>query len=151
MDNSEKINSNPAMQRDKRFDILLFSAGLLLVLFNLDSLLIRPAKNHNLLQLSITSDHSIVLIDSRQTDNQDSPKPSDYRPFFWDKIPINTAGRDLLMTVKGVGPDLAEKIIITRTSLGPFKNADDLQKIRGVGKKRASYFGDVFDFGDYEK
>lgn len=51
-------------------------------------------------------------------------------------IHINTAGTDELCALKGVGPKLAEKILEQRKSSGPFKNASDLQKVPGIGKKK---------------
>ena len=41
-----------------------------------------------------------------------------------------------LCALKGVGPKLAEKIIERRNAAGPFKNASDLKKVHGIGKKK---------------
>ena len=49
---------------------------------------------------------------------------------------INTASADDLCALKGVGPKLAEKIIERRNASGPFKNASDLKKVHGIGKKK---------------
>ena len=49
---------------------------------------------------------------------------------------INTASMEELCALKGVGPKLAEKIIERRNAAGPFKNASDLKKVHGIGKKK---------------
>ena len=51
------------------------------------------------------------------------------------QVDLNTASRDQLMQVKGIGPSLADRIIEFRKEHGPFRRVDDLLKIRGVGEK----------------
>jgi len=54
-------------------------------------------------------------------------------------ININTAGKDDLCFIKGIGPSIAQKIIEHREQKGPFRSAKDLEKVPGIGaKKRAS-------------
>lgn len=48
-------------------------------------------------------------------------------------VNINTATKEELMTLKGVGEKRAQEIIIYRTKNGPFKTADDLDKVPGIG------------------
>ena len=62
-------------------------------------------------------------------------------------VHINAAGIDELCALNGVGPKLAEKILDTRNALGPFKTAEDLQKVPGIGKKKAEGIlqGVIFD------
>jgi competence protein ComEA len=49
---------------------------------------------------------------------------------------VNTASAEDLCALKGVGPKLAEKIIVHRNTFGPFKGASDLKKVHGIGKKK---------------
>ena len=49
---------------------------------------------------------------------------------------INMASAEDLCAIKGVGPKLAEKIIERRNAFGPYKNASDLKKVHGIGKKK---------------
>jgi competence protein ComEA len=49
-------------------------------------------------------------------------------------VNINTADKETLMTVKGVGEKRAEAIIAFRQQNGPFKSVDDLLLVQGVGK-----------------
>jgi competence ComEA-like helix-hairpin-helix protein len=82
----------------------------------------------------------------KQQSNTPASIPGDLTPFFFKKLPINSAGKELLMTVKGVGPKLAESIINNRARTGPFLNISDFLKIKGVGPKRAIYFETVFSY-----
>ena len=49
------------------------------------------------------------------------------------KVNVNTADVKSLMTLTGVGRKVAEKIVEYRDSHGPFKKADDIRKVEGVG------------------
>jgi competence protein ComEA len=51
-----------------------------------------------------------------------------------DKVNINEASKAELMKLAGVGPGGAQKIIDYRDAHGPFKKAQDLEKVDGVGK-----------------
>jgi competence ComEA-like helix-hairpin-helix protein len=50
-----------------------------------------------------------------------------------EKVNVNTADVKELMTLTGVGRKVAEKIVAYRDSHGPFKKADELRKVDGVG------------------
>ena len=50
-----------------------------------------------------------------------------------DTVNINTADVKELMTLTGVGRKVAEKIVEYRDTHGPFKKADELKKVDGVG------------------
>jgi competence protein ComEA len=51
-------------------------------------------------------------------------------------IAINTANEAELCRIKGVGPSLAQKIIDYRAQHGPFRSGKDLEKVKGIGKKK---------------
>jgi DNA uptake protein ComE-like DNA-binding protein len=72
--------------------------------------------------------------------------PVDLNPMFFQRIPINEADCELLMTVPGIGPTLAQNIHSTRRVLGRFKNADDLLSIPGIGRKKSNQFKEYFSF-----
>jgi competence protein ComEA len=48
-------------------------------------------------------------------------------------VNINTATKEELTSIKGVGEMRAQEIIDYRTKNGPFKTVDDLQKVSGIG------------------
>jgi competence ComEA-like helix-hairpin-helix protein len=50
------------------------------------------------------------------------------------KVNINTAGVKELTTLDGIRPKVAERIVVYREAHGPFKKAEDLRKVEGVGK-----------------
>ena len=51
-----------------------------------------------------------------------------------EMININTAGKESLMSIKGIGEKRADAIISWREKHGPFKSVDDLEGINGIGK-----------------
>ncbi|MBD5166296.1 MAG: helix-hairpin-helix domain-containing protein [Helicobacter sp.] len=50
-------------------------------------------------------------------------------------VNINTASKDELATLKGIGAKKAEAIIDYRDKHGKFQNIDDLKKVNGIGEK----------------
>ena len=50
-------------------------------------------------------------------------------------VNLNTASRDELVTVPGIGPSKAQAIVEHRKSHGPFKSVDDLKHVKGFRDK----------------
>ena len=48
-------------------------------------------------------------------------------------VNINTATKEELTSIKGIGEKRAQAIIDYRTKNGPFKTVDDLTKVEGIG------------------
>lgn len=53
-------------------------------------------------------------------------------PFLVD---INRAEVPELVQLPGIGPGLAERIVASRKEEGPFRDVDDLDRVRGIGPK----------------
>ncbi|OXY83016.1 ComEA family DNA-binding protein [Oceanimonas doudoroffii] len=49
-------------------------------------------------------------------------------------ININTASRDQLAQLSGVGQAKADAIVAYREANGPFESVDDLMQVRGIGE-----------------
>lgn len=52
------------------------------------------------------------------------------------KVNINKASSEELQQINGVGPSLAEKIILYREQNGKFKNIEELKNVSGIGDKK---------------
>ena len=50
-------------------------------------------------------------------------------------VNLNTATRDELVAVPGIGPTKAQAIVDHRTAKGPFKSVDDLRDVKGFRGK----------------
>jgi competence ComEA-like helix-hairpin-helix protein len=78
----------------------------------------------------------------------------DFEEEEWDdneeKIDVNTASKDELESVQGLGPSLARKIIKYREEHGVFRRLEDLSAVRGVSKRLVKKLDDVLGVGDVE-
>ncbi|MDR7416525.1 MAG: helix-hairpin-helix domain-containing protein [Armatimonadota bacterium] len=76
-----------------------------------------------------------------QAPEQPSPSPPGVTPRtlplpeFTGPISLNTATREELEQLPGIGPKLAERIVRDRTLGGPYARLEDLQRVKGVGPK----------------
>ena len=50
-------------------------------------------------------------------------------------VNLNTASRDELVAVPGIGPTKAQAIVDHRSAKGPFKSVDDLKEVKGFRGK----------------
>lgn len=97
--------------------------------------------------LTITPQNRIIL--EEMPDNkkrQQMVLAARYTPFFFEKIPINSADQEMLSTVRGIGPNLAKEIIHFREQFGPLNNITDLTQLKGISQKRAVKFATEFNF-----
>ncbi|MEZ6241798.1 MAG: ComEA family DNA-binding protein [Phycisphaerales bacterium] len=85
------------------------------------------------------------------TDRDDDPPPSrepDPQPqtLIAARINVNTAPVAELDLLPGIGPVIAQRIVDEREANGPFKNLQDLQRVRGIGPKTIEKLGDHVRF-----
>ena len=56
------------------------------------------------------------------------------------KVNVNQASAEQLMTIRGIGPVMAKRIIDFRDKNGPFKKVEDLLAVQGIGEKNLERF-----------
>ncbi|MCX5864873.1 MAG: helix-hairpin-helix domain-containing protein [Deltaproteobacteria bacterium] len=59
--------------------------------------------------------------------------PAKLAPLFFKPIPINKADEELLITIKGIGPVLAKRIIEFRGQHGRITAIEELDEVKGIG------------------
>ena len=57
------------------------------------------------------------------------------KPWYAEKININSADITLLCTISGVGEKKAEAIIAYRQEKGGFKSIEEIMNVKGIGEK----------------
>ena len=72
--------------------------------------------------------------------------PAAFSSFLFQPIPINEADRELLTTVPGIGPRLAEEILLLREKKDHFSNPEELLDVPGIGPVRLQRFAKHFTF-----
>ena len=59
--------------------------------------------------------------------------PAKLAPLFFKPIPINKADEELLITIPGIGPVLARRIIEFRGQHGRITAIEELDEVKGIG------------------
>lgn len=68
-----------------------------------------------------------------------------FRPFLFQKIPVNIAGKELLQTIPGIGEKTATAILNERNK-GWFITPYDLTRVDGIGRKTANQLEHYLSF-----
>lgn len=68
-----------------------------------------------------------------------------------DLIDINTADLRTLARLPGIGPELARRIMDERSTNGAFINLTDLQRVKGIGPRKAAMLSGWVKFSDEPK
>jgi len=75
------------------------------------------------------------------------PAPPPPRPALTGPLPVNTCSVDSLTLLPGVGPVLAGRIAASRTADGPFGDAEDLRRVKGIGPALSARLAPLVVFG----
>lgn len=67
------------------------------------------------------------------TDPTPAPPPETTQPSY--PVNINTAGKEALMLLPGIGEILAQRILDYRAAHGAFSSVEDLNNVEGIGEK----------------
>ena len=51
------------------------------------------------------------------------------------KVNLNTATKEELLTLNGIGDSYADRIIEYRKNNGPFQSPEEIMQVRGIGEK----------------
>lgn len=65
-----------------------------------------------------------------------------------DKININTADKNELTKITGIGPSKAGKILAYREKIGKFENIDELLLVKGIGEKTLEKIKEEITLGE---
>lgn len=83
--------------------------------------------------VTIPIDDSVI---TNSTDDSISTQPGkspDETSFSFRKVNINTADKETLMTLSGIGESKAKAILSYREQNGPFQKEEDLLLVSGIG------------------
>ncbi|WP_369343531.1 ComEA family DNA-binding protein [Bifidobacterium aquikefiricola] len=73
--------------------------------------------------------------DAADTDESTSSSQAQQQSDTDQRINLNTADAAQLMTIKGIGPVTAERILEYRKKVGTFRSVDELLEVSGIGAK----------------
>lgn len=74
--------------------------------------------------------------------------PASQRLLFGVKVNLNTASKEDLEALPGIGPSVAQKIIEDRTQNGPFSSIEELDRVKGIGPKTIEALRGFISVGD---
>ena len=78
-------------------------------------------------------------VEESETPLRQEPPVHGLRPVHREaarQIDLNQATASDLQALPGIGPKLAQRVIDHRTARGPFGKIEDLQQVKGIGRKK---------------
>lgn len=84
---------------------------------------------------------------TKASENQEPPELKEGS----GKVNINTASKEELTTLDGIGEKYAERIIETREKRGGFTSVEQITEVKGIGQKRFEKIKDEITVGETDK
>ena len=72
------------------------------------------------------------------------PQAISYFDYDYQKLNLNTADQEKLVSVPGIGKKIAQDIIEYRKLHGKFNNLEELKQIKGIGEVKYDLIKDYF-------
>ena len=130
------------MEGDIRRQLVFICCVLFFISAPLSSFLLQTSNSGTALQLLQSSDGTLSL--SKRAGNANIlPQCT---PFYFKLVPVNSCDKELLLSVSGIGPRLAESILKTREEIGYFANMNDLLLVPGIRESRMIRFSKQLSF-----
>jgi len=112
--------------------LTILSVGLIV------GILIGRSMQHDPVILQLPPENTQII----QTTTDDTQPQRSYL------ININTASVDLLDSLPGIGPKLAQRIVDYRQEYGAFRDKEELTNVEGIGKEKLSAIYDLITVED---
>ncbi len=93
------------------------------------------ARKTRTLAQSLSSGDSSLIADSDDDDADDAQTSATAQPVTYP-LDINSATKEQIMTLPGIGEATAERIVAYREQYGRFSSLNQLREIKGIGDKR---------------
>jgi DNA uptake protein ComE-like DNA-binding protein len=68
--------------------------------------------------------------------------PPEVANIFFRPISLNRADKNILCTLPGIGPVLAERIVQRRKEKGPYRSMDELMQVPGIGPGKLAHLAE---------
>ena len=118
--------------------------GLLLVLIALLIYLVGPLSTHLDKKISFPEEVDWYAMVARMGADSDCGIDPRRAIFLMKPLDLNRADAEVLASLKGIGPELAARIIAYRDHQGSFAQVADITDVRGIGpRKLAGFLSDV--------
>lgn len=132
--------------------LLVFILGIAILIFTYGQYSHPHGESENIRgsSLVLVWENGQLLLDTegqrQQHSFQKDSLPADVRPVFFQPIPINHASEELLVSISGIGPVLARRIIFQRDIAGFYDDYEDLLVIKGIGENKAMMIAEYVTF-----